>query len=74
MARVVLCLWLTLHHSKRDMNAPFTGLAIQKKRTNLSPGNVPTYYNVTIDQCDNDTVIMIQYIEMPPGAKGVTSY
>ena len=56
------------------MNAPFTGLAIQKKRTNLSPDNVATYYNVTIDQRDNDTVIMIQYIEMPRGAKGVTSY
>ena len=45
------------------MNAPFTGLAIQKKRTNLSPDNVATYYNVTIEQ---------QYVEMPPGAKGVT--
>ena len=51
----------TLHHSKRDMNAPFTGLAIQKKRTNLSPDDVATYYNVTIEQHDNDTVASLKY-------------
>ena len=43
------------------MNAPFTGLAIQKKRTNLSPDNVATYYDVTIDQRDNDTVLSLKY-------------
>ena len=43
------------------MNALFTGLAIQKKRTNLSPDDVATYYNVTIEQHDNDTVASLKY-------------
>ena len=42
------------------MNTPFTGLAIQKKRTK-SPDDVATYYNVTIEQHDNDTVASLKY-------------
>ena len=57
------------------MNAPFTGLAIQKKRTNLSPDDVTTYYNVTIEQHDNDTVASLKYgtWRCPPGLRASRS-
>ena len=42
------------------MNAAFTGLAIQKRRTNLSPDVVAAFYNVIIDEHNNDTVLSVK--------------
>ena len=43
------------------MNAASTGLAIQKRRTNLSPDDVSKYYNVIINDHNNDTALSVKY-------------
>lgn len=47
MCRIVQCLQLAIYRGKGDMNEAFTGLAIQKRQTNLPPDKC---YKVTIDK------------------------
>ena len=48
MDRILICLQWTLCHRKGNMNATFTGLAIQKRQTNLSPDSDDKDYYVTV--------------------------
>lgn len=50
MCKMVQCLQLTIYRSKGDMNEAFTGLAIQKRQTNLPLDRDDKFYKETIDK------------------------
>ena len=50
MCRIVQCLQLAIYPSKGDTNKAFTGLAIQKRQTNLPLDRDDKCYIVAIDK------------------------
>lgn len=50
MCRIVQCLQLAIYRRKGNMNEAFTGLTIQKRRTNLPLDRDEKCYKVAIDK------------------------